>query len=97
MVVLPPAILRGAGVAPPREHELAPPVLGRPPEPGVVLQHGECRPHAREPRGGETRVAPGDEIEQALEVAERPVRQDDARHDRARGRRAPRPATRCSR
>jgi len=88
-----PAILRDIAVLAARQNELAPTILRHSTQQRVIRKDLECRPYAREPRPGPIWIGLGDEIEQALEIVERPGAYFDARHERARGRRGFLPAT----
>jgi len=82
-----PAILRDVTVLAARQHEFPPTIFGHLTQQRVVCENLKCRSYARELRQRPPGIDVGDEIEQALHVAERTGGYFDARHERARGRR----------
>ena len=80
-----------------REYQLQATVLGFPAEQRMVGQQLERSPDADQPLTCELRVVFCEEIEKSLEIGERTSRYLDARHARARGRRADFPDIRASR
>ena len=88
-----PATLRDVAVLATRQYGLATTILGRSTQQRMIRKNLECGTYARELRQGPPGLIFGDEIEQALQIAERPEAYRDARHERARGRRGIPPAT----
>jgi len=87
-----PAILRDVTVLAARQYEFSPAIFGHPTQQWVVRENLECCPYARELRQRKSGIGCSDNIEQALQVTERPGAYFDARHERARGRRGFLPA-----
>jgi len=81
-----PTLFRYVTALASRQHEL------QPTQQRVVRENLECRSYARGLRQRPLGIGFGDEIEQALQVAGRTGGYFDARHERARGRRAFSPA-----
>ncbi len=88
-----PTILCNVAILATRQHELASTILRYPTEQRVIRQNFESCPYARDLRQRPIGIEFGNEIEQALQIAERPGAYFDARHERARGRRGFLPAT----
>jgi len=88
-----PAILRDVAVLATRQHEFAPTIFRQSTQQRVIRKNLEGCPYAREMRQCPPGIGFSDEIEQALQIAERPGAYFDARHERARGRRGFLPAT----
>ena len=88
-----PTILGDVAVPATRQHEFAPTILRDPTQQRVIRKNLESRPHARDLRQRAIGIDFSNEIEQALQIAERPGAYFDARQERARGRRGFLPAT----
>lgn len=88
-----PAILCDVAVLPTGQHEFTSTILRYPTQQRMICQDFESWPYARDLRQRPTGIDVGNEIEQALQIAERPGAYFDARHERARGRRGFLPAT----
>ena len=88
-----PTILCDVAVPATGKHEFASTILRYPTQQRVIRQNFEGCPYARHLRQRPIGIDFGNEIEQALQVAERPGAYFDARHERARGRRGFLPAT----
>ncbi len=88
-----PTILCNVAVTAARQHELASAILRCPTEQRVIRQDFESCPYARDLRQRPSGIDLGNEIEQTLQIAQRPGAYFDARHERARGRRGFLPAT----
>ncbi len=93
----PPPILSDVAVAPAREAEFPAAIHGFTSPGGMVRSPLACAAHAQELLTGAGGIFLHDEIEEALEVRDRPFRYFDARQVRALGRRALFPAIRSSR
>ena len=87
VLVRQPAILRDVTVLAARQHELSPAIFGHPTQQRVVCENLKCCSYARKLRQRPVRINLRNDIEQALQVAERTDGYVDARHERARGRR----------
>ena len=92
-----PTILCDVPVAAARKHEFTPPFLGFAPQQRVVRQEFKRLAHAQKLLASPLRILRRDEIEEPLEICERPLGYFDARHARARGRRPFLPEIRVSR
>lgn len=88
-----PTILGDVAVLATGQHEFASTILRYPTQQRVIRQDFESCPYARDLRQRPIGFNFGNEIEQALQIAERPGTYFDARHERARGRRGFLPAT----
>jgi hypothetical protein len=92
-----PSVFRNVAIAAAREHELPSSVLCVTPEERMVWQQLNSFTNAQESFACSARIVSGDKIEETLEVRDGSFRYFDARHERARGRRAFFPAIRVSR
>jgi hypothetical protein len=92
-----PSVFRNVAMAAAREHELPSPVLCAATKERMVCQQLECFTNAQESFACSARIVMRHKIEEPLEVREGSIRYFDARHERARGRRAFFPATRAAR
>jgi hypothetical protein len=92
-----PSVFRNVAMAAAREHELPSPVLCAATKERMVCQQLDCFTNAQESFACSARIVIRNKIEESLEVREGSIRYFDARHERARGRRAFFPATRAAR
>lgn len=92
-----PPILCDITVASACKHQFTPIVFGDTPEVRVICQELECSTHAEQLLSRSDRVFGGNEIEESLEICQRPSGYFDTRQVRALGRRDFLPETRVSR
>jgi len=92
-----PTVFCDVAIPAARQYEFAPPFLRHATQQWMIRENLECGPQARNQGYRLPGINIGDEVEQSLQVTQRPNAYFDARHERARGRRGLLPATLAAR